>query len=77
MADSEIAVSTNGPLRVSGKDIVLKDAAGNVFDLSGRDKISLCRCGASANKPFCDGAHRGANFESDTPACKLPPPKGS
>ena len=77
MEDPEITVSTHGPLRVSGKDIVLKDAAGNRFDLSGRDKISLCRCGASANKPFCDGSHRKADFQSETPACKLPPPAGA
>jgi CDGSH-type Zn-finger protein len=26
--------------------------------------VALCRCGASANKPFCDGAHRSCGFES-------------
>ena len=77
MDEIDVTVSTDGPLRVSGKDIVLKDAAGNRFDLSGRDKISLCRCGASANKPFCDGAHRKVDFKSETPARPLPPPAGA
>ena len=77
MDEHDITVATNGPLRVSGKDIVLKDAAGNRFDLSGRDKISLCRCGASANKPFCDGSHRKVDFQSDISAFPLPPPAGA
>ena len=75
MPDSEITVTNNGPLRITGKDIVIKDQAGNVFGLSGREVVSLCRCGASANKPFCDGAHRNANFKSETPARTLPPPQ--
>jgi CDGSH-type Zn-finger protein len=29
-----------------------------------REKGAFCRCGASANKPFCDGAHRGIGFEA-------------
>jgi CDGSH-type Zn-finger protein len=29
------------------------------------NKIALCRCGASMNKPFCDGAHVDAGFKSD------------
>lgn len=57
----------NGPLRVSGS-FALKDAQGQEFDLTGRPAISLCRCGASANKPFCDGAHKGAGFESSVKA---------
>lgn len=75
MADAEITVRNNGPLRVTGKDIVLKDEAGNAFDLAGREGVSLCRCGASENKPFCDGTHRKIGFRSETPARPLPPPK--
>jgi CDGSH-type Zn-finger protein len=42
--------------------------------LSGRTAISLCRCGHSENKPFCDGTHRKVNFQSEVKARTLPPP---
>ena len=59
----EINVFDNGPLLVKGQ-IKLVDAEGNAYDLEGKEAIALCRCGASANKPFCDGAHKAADFES-------------
>ena len=73
--DLEIICNNNGPLRISGENIVIKDAAGNTFGLGGRTVISLCRCGHSANKPFCDGSHARAGFESVVEARELPPPK--
>lgn len=56
----QIKVNNNGSLRVTG-DVELVDAAGNTFDT--KQTFSLCRCGLSEKKPFCDGAHKG-NFES-------------
>jgi CDGSH-type Zn-finger protein len=73
MDEVTILCSNNGPLRVSGK-FVIKDAQGNSFDLSGREAVSLCRCGGSANKPFCDGTHNRIGFQSEVQARKLPPP---
>jgi CDGSH-type Zn-finger protein len=60
----EIVVRDNGPIRISGGPFVIKDAQGNVFDLGGKPMVSLCRCGESAKKPFCDGAHKTCGFDS-------------
>ena len=73
MSDVKIQVRPNGPLLVSG-EITLADGTGKPFGLGGRATISLCRCGQSANKPFCDGSHNRAGFQSDPPARDLPPP---
>jgi len=73
MSEVVITCNNNGSLRVTGS-FVIKDAQGQAFDLSGRETISLCRCGASENKPFCDGKHRTAGFQSEVQARKLPPP---
>jgi CDGSH-type Zn-finger protein len=71
---AKITVKDNGSLRVEG-DFELYDMAGNKYDLAGRQHISLCRCGASAKKPFCDHAHRTAGFQSVCSAYALEPPK--
>ena len=59
-----IKVRDNGPYVISNDDaaqVIITDAAGNVLTHPNPKPgkgIALCRCGASANKPFCDGAHR-------------------
>lgn len=60
---SEVTIKTreNGPLLVTGP-ITLTDHLGNAFDLTGKENVALCRCGHSARKPFCDGAHRANGF---------------
>ncbi len=73
MADCTITCRKNGPYRVEG-DFVLKDAEGNVFDLSGRKTISLCRCGQTQDAPFCDGTHKICGFNSEVKARTLPAP---
>jgi CDGSH-type Zn-finger protein/uncharacterized Fe-S cluster protein YjdI len=50
-----IQIRENGPLAVRA-DIALQDAQGVGF------RATLCRCGASKNKPFCDGSHHQAGF---------------
>lgn len=73
MATTKITVNNNGSLLIDG-DFELVDKNGNAYDLAGREKISLCRCGLSSNKPFCDGAHKN-HFEHDAVAFALPPKK--
>jgi CDGSH-type Zn-finger protein len=73
MAAARITVMNNGSLRVEG-DFEVADQDGNVFGLAGRTKISLCRCGQSSTKPFCDGTHKHCGFESVLVARNLDPP---
>ncbi len=61
---TEIQIFDNGPIFVRGGEATLKDADGNEFNLEGKEAIALCRCGASANKPFCDGSHKGTFEDS-------------
>ena len=62
---SEVKVNTNGPYLLDATGLALKDGAGNAIALPEGSKVALCRCGASANKPFCDGGHKAAGFEHD------------
>ncbi|MBW8005402.1 MAG: CDGSH iron-sulfur domain-containing protein [candidate division NC10 bacterium] len=65
-----ISAKKNGPYRVEVTDgeIKLLDAEGKEFDLKGKTAFSLCRCGHSQNKPFCDGSHGRVGFQADDPA---------
>jgi CDGSH-type Zn-finger protein len=58
--DNRIKVRANGPLLCTG-DIEVYAADGHLLQKSA--DLVLCRCGHSANKPFCDGSHRDAGFE--------------
>jgi len=71
---TKITVLTNGPIRIEG-EFGIFDPTGAAFGLSGRTVISLCRCGHSANKPFCDGSHNRIGFSDPVTARELPPPK--
>lgn len=64
--------SRDGPLEIQPIDDGPVVVAGNIeiIAASGRrvatgQKVFLCRCGASANKPFCDGSHTKIGFKSD------------
>jgi CDGSH-type Zn-finger protein len=70
---TKVTVNINGPIRIEG-EFTICDPSGKEFGLAGRTVISLCRCGHSQNKPFCDGSHRGNAFESACEARDLPPP---
>jgi len=71
---TKITVQSNGPIRIEG-EFQIFDPEGRVFGLAGRTLISLCRCGQSQNKPFCDGSHARTGFQDPVTARELPPPK--
>lgn len=73
MTKTRLTVNSNGSLKVEG-DFEIIDKDGNVYGLQGRSVVSLCRCGRSSNKPFCDGSHKG-NFDHLATAFDLPPKK--
>ena len=75
MPDVKITVQKNGPLRLEGENLQLLDPAGAAFGLAGRTVVSLCRCGMSSNKPFCDGSHNHHGFQDEPAARDLPPKK--
>lgn len=68
---TKIIVKSNGSIKVEG-DFELFDQNGGKFDLGGRTRISLCRCGQSKDMPFCDTTHRECNFQSEIVARALP-----
>jgi CDGSH-type Zn-finger protein len=74
MSEFKITVRNDGPLRLEG-DITILDESGAAWGLAGRTAVSLCRCGESVNKPFCDGSHNRSGFVSSCEAAELPPPK--
>lgn len=57
-----VKLMENGPLIVNG-ECELQDAQGNPLPSKGQ-QFALCRCGASANKPYCDGGHKKIGFKS-------------
>jgi CDGSH-type Zn-finger protein len=56
----KIFVKPNGSIRVTG-EVDFVDAQGNVIE--SKENFSLCRCGHSKEKPFCDGSHHDAGFQ--------------
>jgi CDGSH-type Zn-finger protein len=73
MPQTKITVKSNGSIRIEG-DFAILDAEGREFGLGGRTAVSLCRCGHSEDKPFCDGSHKRVGFQDAVVARDLPPP---
>jgi CDGSH-type Zn-finger protein len=69
MSEVRIDVRENGPFLVTGP-VTVVDHQGNVFDLTGKEKFALCRCGQSKNRPFCDGSHKTCSFIANELAIK-------
>ena len=53
---------TDGPLLIAGKLAIFSSTGRMAWE---GEKAALCRCGASQNKPFCDGSHKAAGFKSE------------
>lgn len=63
MADgADISLKENGPILVTGEFTLTGEDGQPFTDLN--PTIALCRCGLSANKPFCDGSHSSQGWSS-------------
>lgn len=60
-AETTVSATKDGPLLVHG-EVELRDGADNLIRRDTR--VALCRCGASANKPFCDNSHLVSGFRN-------------
>ena len=58
-----IKIRQNGPYLVEGDDVNVVDWNGAAYTIAKRP-FALCRCGASTNKPFCDGTHSKIGFQA-------------
>ena len=63
MAEVIIRALPNGPYRASGP-FTLVDPQGNETRIEEGRTVSLCRCGGSVSKPFCDGTHTRIGFQA-------------
>lgn len=57
-----IRLRRNGPCIIDGDDVTVVDWDGTAYPIT-RRPVALCRCGASARKPFCDGTHARVGFD--------------
>ena len=64
-----IRLRRNGPYVVDTDDVRIVDWNGVEY-VAERKPVALCRCGASANKPFCDGTHSRRGFQAAAEAVK-------
>ena len=67
MADVNIEIRENGPLRVTGP-FTITDKDGNNYSVPEGQWVSMCRCGQSQNKPFCDSSHGSTGFQGESKA---------
>ena len=59
LTDTKLKMINGGPVIVTG-ELSIEMVDGSVKKSK---RISICRCGASGNRPFCDGSHKNLNFE--------------
>ncbi|GAC1372893.1 MAG: hypothetical protein NVSMB43_10010 [Pseudarthrobacter sp.] len=65
LVGTEIVPCPDGPILVRG-DFDIVTPSGDPVPRT-RKTVALCRCGASAIKPFCDGTHKMVNFRTEPP----------
>ncbi|MGO9028318.1 MAG: CDGSH iron-sulfur domain-containing protein [Acidimicrobiales bacterium] len=80
--DMKVTVTRNGPYLVEGsvpmaRQIIVADAQGGSVgwqgeELETRASCALCRCGQSADKPYCDGSHVRVGFDGTETASRQP-----
>jgi len=63
--ETTIDARPNGPLHVRGRVRILGPGGRLIREDT---RVALCRCGASENKPFCDGSHRLVGFRTANPS---------
>lgn len=67
-ASNTALIEANGPLYLRGRVVYASTSHAALAEYT---RVALCRCGASGNKPFCDGSHRQAGFV-DSGTCTAP-----
>jgi CDGSH-type Zn-finger protein len=76
MEETVVRLRENGPIVIQ-LPVKVIDHLGNEFTIQpGKPAVALCRCGQSANKPFCDGSHKRVGFiatEIAAPKPEAPP----
>lgn len=63
-ANTKITVSKTGSFKIEGP-VTLVDHDGNPIETREGKPFFLCRCGLSANKPFCDGSHNRHEWDHE------------
>ena len=70
MDDVAIQARANGPYKITGP-VTIVDSEGREFDIPEGNAVALCRCGYSANKPFCDASHKRVGFVAEDSAPRV------
>ena len=62
MSNVTVKITKNGPILITERVEVVDQATGKTLEID-KFPIALCRCGKSANKPYCDGEHSKCGFD--------------
>ena len=58
--EPSVGIEPNGPMWVRGRIPIVSEDDGTEWEV--RNRVTLCRCGQSRNKPYCDGSHQRVGF---------------